>query len=73
MKWFNNEVLGATAIDALLIVQAGVTQIAQNILKIVWLISLHIAMTSVSVSHFFVVLSGICVTWTCTVSSSVLS
>lgn len=73
MKWFNNEVLSATAIDALLIVQAGVTQIAQNILKIVWLISLYIAMTSVSVSHFFVVLSGICVTWTCTVSSSVLS
>lgn len=55
MKWFNNEVLSVTAIDALLIVQAGVTQIAQNILKLVWLISLHIAMTSVSVSHFFVV------------------
>lgn len=55
MKWFNNEVLSVTAIDALLIVQAGVTQIAQNILKLVWLISLHIAMTSVSVSYFFVV------------------
>lgn len=31
MKWFNNEVLSAKAIDALLIAQAGVTQIAQNI------------------------------------------